>query len=287
MKTKEQRLRNIFDEETGRAVMIPMDHGINGVMEGLEDPLEALEQFVQLGVEAVLMNFGIIKLAQPYLRNARKTRNAQKTPGIIMGADFNLRWPSWKSPIEGDVILGHCFQVRVEQAVKYDVDALKVYFALGLEPSLQLTVVRNISELVTECDRYDMPLMIEPVTEGQYIAEGNKTDPAIIADGCRIAVELGADLLKPPYLGDREAFAALCKNSHVPVVMLGGTKKNDIQSIFRVAREGIDAGARGTIFGRNVWQRPVEEMRRVIKGLQEIVHEAAGVEETLASYDLV
>jgi class I fructose-bisphosphate aldolase len=289
MKSKDQRIKNLFNPASGRAVMIPMDHGINGVMEGLEDPLRAFTRFAKLGVESVLMNFGIIKLIQPLLREMKN--NNQDPPGIIMGMDFNQRWPKWKTPIDGDVILGHFLRARVEQAVKYDVDAVKVYFALGLEPAVQLSVVRNITELVAESDRYDMPLMIEPVTEGKYIPEDRKNDPVIIADGCRIAVELGADILKPPYPGnrpgDKEAFASICANAHVPVVMLGGVKKNDARSIFRMAQDGIEAGARGTIFGRNVWQRPEHEMEKVVKGLQDIVHRGAGTEETLDKYHLV
>jgi len=61
--------------------------------------------------------------------------------------------------------------------------------------------------------------------------------------------------------------------------MLGGAKKDGTKGIFETARYGIDAGAKGTIFGRNVWQRPVEEMERVLKGLQDIVHKGATVNE--------
>ena len=39
MKTKAERIQKLFNKEDDKAVIIPMDHGIMAVMEGLEDPL--------------------------------------------------------------------------------------------------------------------------------------------------------------------------------------------------------------------------------------------------------
>ena len=281
---REQRIRNLFNGETGKAVFIPMDHGIQGVREGLEDPVEAFQKFAGLSPEALLLNFGIVKLVQNILKESTDR------PGILMALDFNHRWHGWKKPIEETGILGHSLCADVEQAVRYNVDAVKVLFDLGLNPKTQLTVFKNVSELVRQCDKYDMPIMIEPIDTGPFIPDEKKNDPKIIADGCRIAVELGADIIKAAYPDGgpetKEMFAAICENAHVPVVILGGAKKNSIRDIFQVARDGIDAGAKGVIFGRNVWQRPTDEMEKVVNGLQDIVHRNASVDESLAKYKL-
>jgi len=281
---REQRIRNLFNRETGKAVIIPMDHGIQGVREGLEDPLGSFQKFAGLCPEAVLMNFGIVKLVQNIISGATDP------PGIIMTTDFNHRWHSWKAPIEEKGLLGHCISADVEQAARYNVDAVKVLFDLGLNPKTQLSVFKNISELVRQCDQYDMPIMIEPLADGLFIPSEKKNHPKIIADGCRIALELGADIIKAAYPGEgpesKEQFAAICKNAPVPVVILGGAKKDSIREIFQIARDGIDAGAKGVIFGRNVWQRPTHAMERVVKGLQDIVHRNAGVQESLSKYNL-
>lgn len=263
--------------------MVPMDHGlVLGSIRGIEDPIYAFKKFVELGVDALLVNFGILKHTYDYLTNL------DNPPGIIMGIDFIELWNSWKSPIEAEGIVDYCITATVEQAVKYNADAVKVYYALGLDPELQLKVIKNIMEVVSECEQYDMPIMIEPTTEGEYIPADKKGDPQIIADGCRFALEMGADLIKAPYpdTEDKEVFAEICANSHVPIVLLGGPKKEGIRGILETAREGVDAGARGTIFGRNIWQRPEEEMERVIRALQEIVHQGLEVEEVLSKYHL-
>jgi len=56
MKTKSERIQKLFSKEDSRTVIIPMDHGVMAVMEGLEDPLISLKKFVNLGAEALLVN---------------------------------------------------------------------------------------------------------------------------------------------------------------------------------------------------------------------------------------
>jgi len=283
MNTRQKRINNLFDNETGRAVMIPMDHGIMyGVQQGLEDPVEALEQFTKLKPEALLVNFGVLKLTRDYLTSL------DDAPGIIMGVDFNLTWEDWKTSIDADEVLGHCKVTRIKHAAEYGVDAVKVLFPLGLEPDLQLDYIDHTSDIIAEAEDYDMPVIVEPLTVGKYISEERKNDPEIIADGCRLALELGADIIKAPYPGSehQEAFAEICENANVPVIMLGGPKRDGVKGILQTAREGIDAGARGTIFGRNVWQRPVDEMKKVVKSLQDIVHKNASVKEVVEKYGL-
>lgn len=280
---KQKKINNLFNIETKKAVMIPMDHGmLKGMIEGLEDPVECVKRFTKLGADALLLNYGALKMNADYLHGLKKSI------GIIMTVDYNLMWQSWKAPIDGDVILGHCNYASVELAVKYGADAVKVLFPLGLEPEITLDYYKDIAEIIKEADKHDMPVMIEPLTLGKYIPKDKKYDANIIANGCRIAVELGADIIKTPFPGydGREVFAEICSNLHVPIVILGGPKKGSLKSIMDTARLGIDAGAKGVIFGRNVWQRPVEEMNRTVRALQDIVHKGVSMDEIMVKYNL-
>ena len=123
-----------------------MDHGLFGIPKGLEDPVKALKKFIELKVDAVLMNFGILKLTN-YL-----FEGLESVPGRIMGVDVNEIWNSWKTPIKCDYFVGHCISATIEQVIKYNVDAAKIYFALGLEPELELSYIKHICEIVRESD---------------------------------------------------------------------------------------------------------------------------------------
>jgi len=176
MKDKVQRIGKMFNSKTKKSVMIPMDHGILGIPPGLEDPVKSFKGFVELGADAILLNIGILKLVREYLNSLKKV------PGIILAIDYNLRWPKWKIPIETDCIIAHCIKHDIELALKYGADAIKIYFALGLEPRLQFNYIKNICKIVNECDKYNMPVMIEPVTEEKYISQNKKGDPEIIVN---------------------------------------------------------------------------------------------------------
>ena len=94
MKDKMQKIGKMFNTKTKKSVMIPMDHGILGILQGLEDPVKSFKNFVELGADAILLNVGILKLVKEYLNSL------EKIPGIILAIDYNLRWPKWKIPIE-------------------------------------------------------------------------------------------------------------------------------------------------------------------------------------------
>ncbi len=72
--------------------------------------------------------------------------------------------------------------------------------------------------------------MIEPVQMGLNLPKEKGKDPKVIIDACRIAVELGADILKAPYTGDKESFSQITKYSHVPVIILGGPKAKNLKA---------------------------------------------------------
>jgi len=85
MKNKMQKIRKMFNTKTKKSVMIPMDHGILGIPQGLEDPVKSFKNFVRLGADAILLNVGILKLVKEYLNSV------EKVPGIILAIDYNLR----------------------------------------------------------------------------------------------------------------------------------------------------------------------------------------------------
>ena len=161
------------------------------------------------------------------------------------------------------------------------VDAVKILFPWGLEKSAQAEVVRVIAETVEECERWDMPLVVEPVLWEENSSERN--EPDLIESAARIAVEIGADILKIQFLGE-DRLSRIIHRLHVPVFVLGGPKSDDLKQILKTVQESIESGAKGIMFGRNVWQR--ENMEEVLTVLKSIIHDGLKYEEVVQSYDL-
>ncbi len=272
---KELRVRRLFNEKSGNTVIIPVDHGFYmGAIKGLENPVSVVAELIQIGVDGTLMSFGLGKVTA----NLFASRNSI---GKILTADYVLM-----SKVPGVVegIFGNSIYSTVEQAVKWHFDAVKVLLAWGTNSDIQLEAIKYIGELARQCDKVDMPLMIEPVLFGEFIPQDKKKDPKVIKDACRIALELGADIIKAPYTGDKESFAEIVENSYVPVIILGGPRMKSVKDILQTAKDSVMAGGKGICFGRNVWQ--YSAMGDMVHALQDIVHRNSEVEEVLNKYDL-
>jgi len=67
-------------------------------------------------------------------------------------------------------------------------------------------------------------------------------------------------------------------------MILGGPKMNNLRDVLQTARDAIDAGAKGVVFGRNVWQHP--QMDKVLMSLKDIVHINKDVDLVMGKYEL-
>ena len=91
-------------------------------------------------------------------------------------------------------------------------------------------------------------------------------DPEWISVCARVGYELGADAIKTYCTS--EGFEEIVKACRVPIVIAGGPKVEDPNS---VVRRAMAAGAAGIAFGRNVFQAPDPTVK--VRELYSIVHE--------------
>jgi len=90
--------------------------------------------------------------------------------------------------------------------------------------------------------------------------------------------------LKIPYTGDKAEFKDLVSDLKVPVFILGGPKMDNIEGVLKVAKESVEAGAKGIVFGRNVWQNP--KMKDLVNALKAVIHENLDIVEVMNKYKL-
>jgi DhnA family fructose-bisphosphate aldolase class Ia len=74
-----------------------------------------------------------------------------------------------------------------------------------------------------------------------------------VGKGARIAVELGADIIKTMCPGPTAEFAEVIAACPAPVVALGGPKVDNEDDVVATAAGVVAAGAAGVAIGRNVW----------------------------------
>lgn len=272
MQIKEQLVKAMFADD-GKAVYVPMDHGIGGIKKGLEDPVDVLDRLLKAGIDGTLMQLGMAK------QTKQRFDAMAKPPAKVIAMDYRHYW---KIPGYNEGVLG-CFQsAGVEQAMAVGCSAVKVMIPYGGDPEITMGHIRILTKVVREADYLGIPVMVEPMPSGKCPQEYAGSHE-VVANASRIAIELGADVLKIPYTGDQEKFTELVRVSRIPVTVLGGSPR-DIRTVLSVTKEIMECGAKAVVFGRNVWGHP--EMEKAVAALNAIVHGNAEVEETLEQYHL-
>lgn len=109
-------------------------------------------------------------------------------------------------------------------------------------------------------------------------AEGRwPSDPEIVKFSTRVAVELGADIVKGYYTGDPATFKELIAYCPASYVVLGGPSSSNVDVFLEFIREAINCDAKGVSVGRNVWAYP--EPFALTRAICRIVHDNASMEE--------
>ena len=99
-----------------------------------------------------------------------------------------------------------------------------------------------------------------------------KRDVRYLSLACRIAAELGAQIIKTYYC---ENFEKVVESSPVPLVIAGGPKLRTELDVLRLAYDALQQGAVGVDMGRNIWQS--SNSVAMIRAIRHIVHEKASV----------
>jgi DhnA family fructose-bisphosphate aldolase class Ia len=115
---------------------------------------------------------------------------------------------------------------------------------------------------------------------------GDDANPAdlyeLVRIGCRVAAEIGVDMVKTFYTG--ENFADITASTPIPILVLGAKKTKFERDALRLAAAAVRSGARGVVFGRNVVQ--AREPERFLDALKEVVKTRADPEEIAAKFGL-
>lgn len=255
---KEIRLSRLFDQKSGKAVFVAMDHGaILGPLPGIIDPKATVTKLSKEKPNAFFMPSGIIKQVYPsFIENNVPFITAIDTC-TFLGPEPNYFFLS----------------DSVEHALSMGASAVSMHVLLGPEKTSDM--LKGLAKVAKDCDRFGMPLLAIMYPEGFE----NNFDVKVVKWAARIAAELGADLVKTYYTGSKETFSEVIEACPVPVLLSGGEKTKDPKDFFTTLRTCIDCGARGVAVGRNVWQS--EDPPMMLRGVKKIVHENAEVSEVI------
>jgi putative autoinducer-2 (AI-2) aldolase len=249
------RLSRIFNPDTGRTVMLAIDHGY------FQGPTTGLER-IDLNIvplmnyaDAVMLTRGILRTTVPPWLTKPTVMRCSGGPSILKElSDEHLA-------------------VDIEDAIRMNVAAVTLQVFIG--GKFESRSVRNMTRLVDMGMRYGIPTMAVTAVGKDMVR-----DAKYFRLACRICAELGAQFVKTYYV--EEGFETVTASCPVPIVMAGGKKIPELDAL-TMAYKAIQEGAAGVDMGRNIFQS--EAPKAMMQAVRKVVHENLKPKESLKLYE--
>ncbi len=217
---------------------------------------QTVDDVVEGGATAVLMHKGLIP-------------QGHRTSGNDVGLILHLSASTDIGVSSNSKVL----VATVEEALKYGADAVSIHINVGAETEAQM--LQDMGMVSRQCNEWGMPLIAMAYPRGPKIEDS--FDPHAVAHAARVAMELGADIVKCSYTGDIDSFRDVVRGAMVPVVIAGGPKMDSDMDILHMVHDSLEAGGHGVSMGRNIFQH--KNVKGIMSAVSEIVLHGASVEE--------
>jgi DhnA family fructose-bisphosphate aldolase class Ia len=223
-----------------RIIILPLDHGeFQGPRKGLINFRQTLQK-IDRGYDALMCSPGMFEKNWDLFASRKCPTSIVR---INWDSDYCFQW-GYTQGIHGVV-------VTPSQAAAMGVDVVLASVSLGTgDAAVDSANVDMFARLVAEARQVGIPIggEVYPGHAGQ-VSDDEFHD--LIYKSCRIVSELGADFIKTFYTGPR--FAEVVEAVQAPLIVLGADKTDEAKALL-LAENAVKAGARGVVFGRNVFE---------------------------------
>jgi class I fructose-bisphosphate aldolase len=276
---KKARLYRILHEHglrNGTAIFLPYDHGLEhgprdffGNPEA-GDPKNILKLALEGGFNGIAIQIGLAsKFYWDY---------AGEIP-LVLKLNGKTEIPSAIDPLSP-------VNATVEEAVRLGADAVGYTLYVGT-PAQERDFAQYL-RVREDAERFGMPLIVWSYPRGTAIdAKGGRDCFYAVDYAARTASELGADVVKVNFpqpdkqtgvpeayrrgFSAAEAIDAVVRSANRTLLLVSGGEQAGDEVMLEKARQSMEAGATGLIFGRNVFQRSHDDSLRLVAQLREIL----------------
>lgn len=275
-KARLHRILHQFGLKNGTALFLPYDQGLeHGPRDFFSNPISSDPKYIiRLALEGGFNGIAIqIGLAEKFFWDF-----AGELPLILK--------LNGKTDIPSDARALSPVHATVEEAVQLGADA--VGYTLYVGSPAQDQDFAQLLQIRSDAKKYGMPLIIWSYPRGEAIeAKGGNSSFYAVDYAARVASELGADIVKVNFphpdlrinvkkeydkdFTTQDAINSVVRSANRTLVLVSGGEKAADDVMLQKARESMEAGATGLIFGRNVWQRDHNASLKFANSLREIL----------------
>jgi len=249
------RLARIFNPESGRTVMLAIDHGY------FQGPTTGLER-VDINILPIVPYADTLMLTRGILRSIVPPDTQKPIVLRVSGGTSILKELSNEE-----------IAVDIEESIRLNVCAMAVQVFIGGEYERQSII--NMTKMVDIGTRYGIPTLAVTAV-GKDMAR----DARYFRLATRICAELGAHYIKTYYV--EKDFETVCACCPVPIVMAGGKKIPELDAL-TMAYNAVQQGASGVDMGRNIFQ--ADAPVAMLQAVRAVVHDNEIPEKALDLYN--
>jgi putative autoinducer-2 (AI-2) aldolase len=273
------RMAQMFDRESGRTVLLAVDHGyFQGAPQGLINLRQTVEPLLPF-CDAISPTIGGLKSS---------IDSWTRTPII-------LRATGGSSMRRKDELDNETQTVPIKEIIKLNAIGFTVSCFVGLPH--QKESLETLTRMSAKGHKYGLisigitAVGADPVLTrfvrgereggGQLTADDKKEAVKYLKHACRLVSENGADIVKTYYC---EGFEEVVEACLAPIVIAGGTKRPTPEAL-QFTYNAVKAGAVGVDMGRNIFQN--EHPVAMINAIRAVVHEGFSAEDALELYNKI
>jgi predicted phospho-2-dehydro-3-deoxyheptonate aldolase len=254
MNGKSKRLQNF--SEKSKFLIIPVDHGMTvGLIPGIEKINETVRTLSKGGPTGIIAQKGILKHLDFVPRC-----------GLLLHISANTTYgpyPHYKALVGS-----------VEEALRLGADGVSMHINIGGSP-FEPQMLQDLGKIAESCNEWQVPLLVMVYPRGPNIQDAY--DGEIIANITRMVAELGADIVKTQYPGNKSAFTNIVEGCPAPVLIAGGPRQGKDLGVLQMVKDAVTAGGAGISLGRNIFQH--SRPQAMIRALRSIIFDELEVEE--------
>lgn len=149
-------------------------------------------------------------------------------------------------------------------------DCYKFFFNIYPDKDRMLENCKDLSNYVRAAAQRGISCLAEIMFYENSNFRDPKRQSAELFKGCRMAMEIGADVLKIPMIEDADAIGEIISRLELPTFVMGGSKYETDERMLKVVESICRQPICGLMFGRNIWQS--NDMDATIRAIHEILN---------------
>ena len=234
---KNKRIKKIM--KNGKSLLIAFDHAVEHGPSNYENidlhPLRILKISVDGGANGIILHSGAARVVRDYI---------PKDFSLIVKITARTSLVDDKNMVQSIV-------TTVDEAASLGADAVAYTIYLGSD--MEYYMLEQFSQIKKRCLELGLPVIGFMYPRSPKYK--NKYDAKAIEYAARVGAEIGCDIVKTYYTGNKQTFSKVIKNCFVPLLVAGGPEAKTKEEFITNIQDALAVGARGFALGRNIWSR--------------------------------